>query len=97
MFCNRNKRHSSLSEQVFKIFGPYENHKKLDIDIAISARKIKIWNLFFGKKNHHIVVVYVPSFHFSARSSSFFLAVFLHIYGSIFFVGTLFVRQRHRV
>ena len=39
---------------------------------------------FFHKKKHYIVVVCVPSFHLSARSSSFFLAFFLHFYGKPF-------------
>ena len=37
------------------------------------------------KMKHYIVVVYVLSFPFSAQSISFFLAFFLHFYGTIFY------------
>ena len=40
---------------------------------------------FFCKNKHHIGVVHVPSFHLSARSSSFFCAFFLHFYGEPFY------------
>ena len=39
---------------------------------------------FFFKNKHDIGVVHVPSFHLSARSSSFFHAFFLHFYGEPF-------------
>ena len=40
---------------------------------------------FFCKNKHHIGVVHVPSFHLSARSSSFFRAFFLHFHGEPFY------------
>jgi len=53
---------------------------KSDIQKAISAKKIIIQKLFFLKSKHYIVVLLVPNFHLSARSSSFFL----HVYGERF-------------
>ena len=43
-----------------------------------------IGKIFFCKNKYHIGVVHVPSFHLSARSSSFFRAFFLHFYGKPF-------------
>ena len=40
--------------------------------------------IIFFKNKHNIGVVHVPSFHLSARSSSFFLAFFLLVYGEPF-------------
>ena len=40
--------------------------------------------LFLCKNKHYIVVVIVPNFHLTARSSSFFLAFLLQVYGEPF-------------
>ena len=58
---------------------------KLDIQLAISAIQIKMRKIFFWKNRYHDVVSLVPNFQHSARSSSFFWAFFLHIYGTVFF------------
>ena len=39
----------------------------------------------FCKNKHHFDVVYVPSFHISARSSSFFHEFLLYLYGKPFY------------
>jgi len=57
---------------------------KLDIWKAISAKKTMIWKLFLWKNKHYNVVVLVPNFYLSARSSSIFLAFILHVYGEPF-------------
>ena len=56
--------------------------KGLRISFAIDGRVGKI---FFCKNKYHIGVVHVPSFHLSAKSSSFFRAFFLHFYGKPFY------------
>ena len=53
--------------------------------MAISAIKSNIKKIFFCKKIYHDVVVHVPNFQLSAKSSSFFCAFFLHFYGVLFF------------
>ena len=58
---------------------------KFDIWIAISAIWINVRKIFFRKKKHHNVVLHVPSFQLSARSSSFFLTFFLHFHGTLFY------------
>ena len=59
-----------------------EKLSKLGIKIAISAIKIKIRKLFSWKSKYLFFVALVPTFHFTARSSSnslLFLAFFLHV------------------
>ena len=53
---------------------------KLDIQMAISAIKIKFTKKIFCKNVYHDVVAHVPNFQLSARSSSLFSAFFLHFY-----------------
>ena len=53
--------------------------------MAISTEWIKIWKIFFWKNTCRNVVSHVPSFQFSSRSSSFFIAFFLHLCGTTFF------------
>ena len=60
------------------------NLSKLDIQKAISAKKIMIWKSFLCKNKLYIVVVLQPNFYLFARSSSFSLAFFLHVYGELF-------------
>ena len=57
----------------------------LDIKHAISTIKMQIWNQFFPKKIHYIVVISLISFHQPARSSSFFLVFCLQFYGRTFY------------
>ena len=57
---------------------------KLDIQKYISAKQIMIWKMFLCENKNYTVVVLVPNFHLSARSSSFFHAFFLHVYGEPF-------------
>ena len=52
--------------------------------MAISAIKSNIKKIFFCKKIYHDVVTCVPNFQLSAKSSSFFCALFLHFYGILF-------------
>ena len=54
-----------------------------------------IWKIFFCKNKHYIVAVVVPNFHFSARSSSFFLAFFSFRLWRTFLRNTLYF-QHHR-
>ena len=63
---------------------PLPKSSKLDIQKAISAKQFKFWKIFLCKNKHYIVVVLVPNFHLSARSSSFFFAFFLFVYGELF-------------
>ena len=57
---------------------------KFAIQWAISAKIIMILKSFLCKNTHYIVNVLVPNFHLSGRSSSFFLAFFLRVYGDTF-------------
>ena len=68
----------------FHDFWPLLKSTKSDIEKAISAKQIMIWKLFLCKNKHYNVVVLVPNFHLPARSSSFFLAFFLHVNGEPF-------------
>ena len=68
----------------FQDFWSLSKSSKSDIQKATSAKQIIIWKIFLCKNNHYNVVVLVPDFHLSARSSSFFLAFFLLIYGEPF-------------
>ena len=58
---------------------------KLDIQMAISAIKIKLRKKFFCRNVYHDVVAHVPNFQLSARSSSFFSAVFPSLSWTLFF------------
>ena len=60
---------------------------KLDIQMAISAIKIKLRKKFFCRNVYHDVVAHVPNFQLSARSSSFFSAVFPSLSWTLFFGG----------
>ena len=42
-----------------------------------------IWKIFLCKNKYYIVVVFIPNFYLSARSSSISLSFFLHIYGEL--------------
>merc|ERR1711989_280045 len=64
---------------------------KSDIQKAISAKQIMIQKIFLCKNKHYIVVVLVPNYYLSARSSSFFLAFFLLVYGEPFLKNTLYI------
>ena len=46
---------------------------------------IEIWITFVCRNKHYIVIVFVPSFYVSIRSSLFFLVFCLRFSGSIFF------------
>ena len=64
-----------------------ERESKAELEIAmIRGHPKKI----FRKKKQYIFIVCVPSFHLSARSSSFFLA-FFHFCGTTFFWMTLYL------
>ena len=60
---------------------------KLDIQMAngMSAIKIKLSKTFFCKNVYHDVVAHVPNFQLSAKSSSFFSAVFPPLSWILFF------------
>ena len=62
--------------------------------MAISAIKSYIKRIFFCKKIYHDVVVHVPSFQLSAKSSSFLRAFFLHSYG-VLFLWTPYINNSH--
>ena len=57
---------------------------KLHLWMAISAIKSNIEKIFFCKKIYHDVVVCVPNFQLSAKSSLFFCLFFLYFYGVLF-------------
>ena len=72
-FCKKNYRQSTISEQILETFGQYQN-----CYIKQYSKK------FFCKKIYHDVVIHLPNFQLSAKSSSFFCAFFLHFYGVLF-------------
>ena len=80
---NRKQRQRAISEQVFMIFGHYQNHQNLTFKrlYHLSAKKIMIQKLFLWENKRHIVVVLVPNFYLSGRPSSYFLPFFPHVYG----------------
>ena len=59
--------------------------KKFDVNDAISARRILIWNQLFFEKRHVVVIVYVPSSYLFERIYSFFLPFY-----EIFFDDRMF-------
>ena len=65
----------------------------LDIQIVISAVKIKKRKIFLCKNVYPDLVAQVPSFQLTARSSSFFCAFFLLFYGVTFF-GTPNIKKK---
>ena len=67
---------------------------KFDIQIAISAILIKKRNRFFCKNIYHNAVNHVQNFQLSARSSSFFGAVFPSLLWSNFFWDTQYLAER---
>ena len=73
---------------------------KLDIQMAISTRQIKIWKIFFWKSIYRSIVLHVPSFQLSARSSSLFRAFFFTVMEQLFmnypiYLSTFFVMIIH--
>ena len=79
---------------------------KLHIWMAISAIKSNTETIFFCKNIYYDVVVHVPNFQLSAKSTSFFCAFFLHFYGVLFLwtpytkeeedtLGDILVSSRH--
>ena len=74
-----------------------------DIKYAISTIRMQILNQLFRKKIHYILIISVPSFHQPARSSSFFVAFCLQLYGKLFMddpissVGTWLLRSSHLI
>ena len=82
-FCNKNFRQSTLWANFGDIW-PMSKLSKLHLWMAISAIKSNIRKIFFCKKIYYDIVVQVPNFHLSAKSSSFFCAFFLHFYGVLF-------------
>ena len=69
---------------------------KFDIWIATSAILIKKRNIFFCKNKYHNAVNHVPNFQLSARSSSFFDAIFSSLLWSNFFWDTQYWMWPHR-
>jgi len=61
---------------------------KLDIQMAVSTVKIKLPKKFFCRNVYYDVVAHVPNFQLSARSSSFFSAVFPSLSWTLFFWRT---------
>ena len=80
------KKHGqrAISEQVFMISGHCQNHQNQTLKRPYQQKKISIQELSLCKNKHYIVVILVPNFHLSTRSSSFFLAFFLLVYGEPF-------------
>ena len=67
------------------IFGHCQNHPNQTFKRPYQPKKIMILKLFLSKNKHYIEVVLVSNFYLSAKSSSIFLASFLHVYGEPFY------------
>ena len=85
-FCNGILRQRTLSEHVFKIFGPYQNHKNQTLILPYLLGKSRFGNNVFTKRNFILLLYMYQVFKFLLGPLHFFVHFFFTFMENLFLV-----------